>query len=126
MPETATRISGKTYVMDENPSGWKSLSITFEEGKPEAVATLVDSTGENRVAIGLDNVYRTTEMPDGNSINVRGQWEDENTFVQRQVQPQPDLEEALIRLEFTGDELNIHGDEVIQDKYSVDMHGVAK
>jgi CubicO group peptidase (beta-lactamase class C family) len=126
LPATATRISGKTYVMDENASGWKSLSISFEEGKPEAVAALVDSTGENRAAIGLDNVYRETEMPAGNTFYLRGHWEDQDTFVARQVQPQPDLEESVMRFDFTGDELNVHVDEVISDRYSIDMRGVAK
>jgi CubicO group peptidase (beta-lactamase class C family) len=126
LPETATRIFGKTYTMDENASGWESFSISFQEGKPEAVAVSVDSTGEHRAAIGLDNVYRTTEMPGGNTVGLRGWWEDEDTFVAKQLQSSPDLEEVVMRMDFTGDQLNIHAEEVVLGNLSADMHGVAK
>jgi CubicO group peptidase (beta-lactamase class C family) len=126
LPEIAARVSGKTYVIDENPSGWKSLRVRFEEGKPEALATLVNAAGQNLAAIGLDNVYRVTDLPDGNTVGLRGWWDDEDTFVIRQLQTSPDLEEIVMRMDFAGDELNVSADEVILDTYSIDMHGVAK
>jgi hypothetical protein len=67
-----------------------------------------------------------TDLPDGNTVGLRGWWEDEDTFVVKQLQSSPDLEEIVMRMDFTGDELNIHAEEVVLGNLSLDMHGVAK
>jgi CubicO group peptidase (beta-lactamase class C family) len=126
LPDTALRISGKTYVLDENPATWEWARHDFEEGSPEALATIVNAIGEISAVIGLDNVYRVTDLPDGNTVGLRGWWEDEDTFVVKQLQSSPDLEEIVMRMDFTGDDLNIHAEEVVLGNLSLDMHGVAK
>ena len=77
-------------------------------------------------AIGLDNVYRVTELPDGNTIGLRGWWEDEDTFVVRQIQTSPDLEEVLMQMDFTGAGIKIRAQETVLGNFDIEMSGVAK
>jgi CubicO group peptidase (beta-lactamase class C family) len=126
MPDTAQRISGQTYILAENDSGWKSVSLTFEEGKSEAQAMVINASGEVSASIGLDNVYRVTALPDGNTIGLRGWWEDEDTFVTRQVQTSPYLEEVLMRMDFTPAGIKIRAQEPVLGNFDIQMSGVVK
>jgi len=126
LPETAERISGKTYVIEDNPAGWKSLTATFEEGSPLAHVTLVNAVGEVSVQVGLDNVYRIAKLPDGNTIALRGQWEGGSTFVVRQLQSSPNVEEVEMSFDYKGNDLAIHAQETVFGNYTFDMKGAAK
>ncbi|MGE5602511.1 MAG: serine hydrolase [Nitrososphaerales archaeon] len=77
LPALARSISGKVYEVGDNPAGWQTMSLSFEEGSPEATATI---NGTQKAPIGLDNVYRTTGGQN-RGVALRGHWEGEDTFV---------------------------------------------
>jgi hypothetical protein len=71
-------------------------------------------------------VYRLTDLPGEGTIAVRASWQDERTFVVRQLQSSPDFEEVEMRLQFSGPDYNdlaIHAAEVVFGRYSFDMKG---
>ncbi len=71
LPEAAMGISGKTFVLDENPLGWKSLAFTFTPGSAEAVVRFND---EVEFKIGLDGGYRLSPMPGSKPNAIKGAW----------------------------------------------------
>ncbi|HYX69612.1 MAG TPA: serine hydrolase [Terriglobales bacterium] len=75
-------ISGRNYMVEANPLGLKSLSLTFS-GPAEAIARLefVDGRVEQR-PLGLDGVPRLS--PSGRfglPVALQGRWESSSTFV---------------------------------------------
>jgi CubicO group peptidase (beta-lactamase class C family) len=75
-------ISGRNYIVEANPLGLKSFSLTFS-GDNEAVAhlELADGRVEQR-RLGLDGVPRLS--PDGRfglPVALQGRWENNSTFV---------------------------------------------
>jgi CubicO group peptidase (beta-lactamase class C family) len=82
VPAIAKAISGKSYLLENNPVGLKSFSLTFSGGN-EAVAHLefADGRNENR-PVRLDGVPRVS--PDGRfhlPVALTGSWENSETFV---------------------------------------------
>jgi CubicO group peptidase (beta-lactamase class C family) len=77
LPALAQKVSGRVYQMDDNPFGWTTLSLAFQAGSPEAVATI---NGSSKLLIGLDNVYRLTQHDDVSEA-VRGHWAGADTLV---------------------------------------------
>jgi CubicO group peptidase (beta-lactamase class C family) len=82
IPAISKPISGKNYLLENNPVGLKSLSLTFSGGN-EAVAHLefADGRNENR-PVGLDGVPRVSlggrfHLP----VALTGAWENNQTFV---------------------------------------------
>lgn len=123
----ALGASGKTYLMQDNPLGWKTISVTFEEGKPEALATVVTARGtdtiKSTVAVGLDNIYRLEPLDPGNFAARRGHWIDDHTLLVRQMQSWPDIEETEIRVDFSPEKLKIHAEEMVFGAYTYDFEG---
>jgi hypothetical protein len=80
-PPTAGNVSGKTYLLEPNPLGLKSISLTFPPG---ATASVQIAYTDNRVEtrpVGLDGLERLS--PDGRfglPVGVKGYWEDKDTF----------------------------------------------
>jgi len=75
-------ISGRKYIVETNPLGLKSFSLTFS-GQAEAVAHLESADGrvEER-PLGLDGIPRLS--PGGRfglSVALQGWWESNSTFV---------------------------------------------
>ncbi len=81
LPEMAHRVSEQTYVMDSNPVGIQSFSVTFPE-EAEAVLTLRFVDG-NQIEwlIGLDNVLRFSPGLQGLRSGAKGWWESDYVFV---------------------------------------------
>lgn len=75
-------ISGKTFIFDNNPILFKSISLTFDPGKEEARLGLSFGPKHINVAVGLDNVYRLTQS-EGYLRAYKGSWEDDSTFAYR-------------------------------------------
>jgi hypothetical protein len=127
LPTVAQSVSGKTYLMQDNPLGWKTVSVTFEEGKPEAMATVVIVRGtdtiKSTVAVGLDNIYRLEPLDPGNFIARRGHWIDDHTLLVRQMQSWPDIEVTEIKADFSPDKLKIRAEEVVFGNYSYAFEG---
>jgi CubicO group peptidase (beta-lactamase class C family) len=77
LPPKAQEISGKTYQLEDNLAGWKSMALIFTPGASEAVLRL---DGTQDLKIGLDNIYRLTEVPGGRPFALRGRWNDSGEF----------------------------------------------
>jgi CubicO group peptidase (beta-lactamase class C family) len=75
-------ISGKKYVVEANPLGLKSFSLTFS-GRTEAVAHLESADGRvEQRPLGLDGIPRLS--PGGRfglPVALKGWWETSSTFV---------------------------------------------
>jgi hypothetical protein len=132
LSELARKVSGKKYILQDNPLGWKSVAFTFEEGSPQAAVSLeaaggVDgaTTVTQNVMIGMDNRFYVEKSPDGGFAARRAYWLDDHTLGLRQVQSVPDLEETEMRAEFSEDSLKMHVEEAVFGHYSVDLVGSA-
>lgn len=112
-PETAQRVSGTTYVLDPNhdlgsfaPSlDWRSLSFEFQESATEALFSLSygDDQRQWELPVGLDDVYRTTDVEAFGPVALKGFWQDDKTFVLQNQLLGPALWAGLqsdIRLDF--------------------------
>jgi CubicO group peptidase (beta-lactamase class C family) len=130
LPAIAKQVSGKTYIMDDNSNGWRTLRMDFKEGSPEALATIEATNGTSTITqtatLGMDNIYRVEKSPDGNTIGRKAYWDGDHTLVVRQVQSSPELEEVETRAEISADGVKIHAREVVFDTYSYDMAGTTK
>jgi hypothetical protein len=82
LPQTATKVSGKTFVLGPNPIGLQEISLTFTPHQAASVGlTFADGRREVR-QIGLDGVPRIS--PNGRyglPAAVKGLWQSETTFV---------------------------------------------
>jgi hypothetical protein len=124
LPDVARQIAGKTYVPESNPFGWESLTLNFEERSPEARVLVNRTSSDITMAVGLDNSYRETNT-EGLQCWARGRWEDDSTFVIRQLQRYPELQETEYRLTFSSGELRIHAEEMVFGG-SADVKATAK
>jgi len=79
LPEIAQKVSGKTYVFDNNPMDLKSISLDFGSKKDEVILSLSYRGRNFQVPVGLDNVYRLTKAL-GYLRAYKGSWEDDNVF----------------------------------------------
>jgi CubicO group peptidase (beta-lactamase class C family) len=84
LPETAIRISGKTYLMEEgNQLGWREITFSFPGGSGASLSLLAEDVTAV-LPIGLDGIFRVPSeesgFPDDALIGVRGWWETEQAF----------------------------------------------
>jgi hypothetical protein len=103
LPQVASEISGKTYRLDDNPFGWESLTFTFQPGSDEALLRI---PGRPDLKIGLDNVYRITEDPNGRPSGLRGVWKTPNELYLDHI-VLGDFTQSAVTIQFTGDELDL-------------------
>jgi CubicO group peptidase (beta-lactamase class C family) len=89
LPATASDLSGKTFLLEKNKLGWETLALEFQ--KSEAQLTLSIKGQPQKLAIGLDDVYRITDADLGTTalyagktgrgpIALKGVWRDETHF----------------------------------------------
>ncbi len=76
LPETAKKISGKTYLFEPNIIKVASIRLNFK-GNTEATLSMNIEGSDVVWPIGLDGKYRVE--PDG--LALRGYWSDDQTFV---------------------------------------------
>ena len=122
LPEIALSVSGKTYTLESNSLGWRQVSLVFREGT-DAASLTVDGPGQ--VAIGLDNVFRVTEIPGLGPTAMRGQWENADTFVIEATSVGNSVESRL-GVTFTGDEINVTLEDMVFGGMKVNLHGVSQ
>jgi len=104
LPPKAGEVTGKVWEVEENSLGWRSLSLNFENGG--AVLDLGSDRGDLKLPIGLDNVFRITEVDGIGSLAERGAWVDDRTFrYEERFVGQSTRGE--IRLVFDGDEVEV-------------------
>ena len=79
-PAAARLVSGKRYVLDANPLGWRAVTFRFASGGATFSLESADRT-ETR-PIGLDGVPRLSRGGRfGFPVAVHGRWEGPSTFV---------------------------------------------
>jgi CubicO group peptidase (beta-lactamase class C family) len=107
LPEMAKTVSGKTYFLDANPVGLKTLSITFNSQSDASVhLTFADNHTEVR-PIGLDGVARLS--PGGRfglAVSVKGSWEDKNVFL-LDYDEAANINHYLLRISFDGNRIAV-------------------
>jgi CubicO group peptidase (beta-lactamase class C family) len=119
LPALARQTSGRTYVLEENPTGWRAFHLAFQE--QEAALTLAFSDGSEELAIGLDDVHRVGHYgqvgelfkgegywsgPTWTEIGARGRWESEDTFVVT-LMPLEGVLDYVLGFDFGGDEVTV-------------------
>ncbi len=116
---TAQRISGRTYVLEGNVFGWRTLRLDFADGTNTATVCVNDGP---EALIGLDGVARVT--PGGRFIHwlsvlfpaaLRGGWETADTFAvcfQELGVPEP----HDVRLTFVDDRVEVVAVEKLNDE----------
>ena len=115
LPETALKIPHRVYKFAENPLGWQTLEVNFEHGADVAEVVLNGVPAQ----VGLDNIYRSSELVPGNKILLRGRWEAEDTFVLDYPYPLTgstrlgELGESEFRIKFRGDTLQVSAEQLI-------------
>jgi hypothetical protein len=81
LPEAAFRISGKLFIMEENPLGLENFTMIFTDGATQARLVARISGRPYTYAVGLDGVYRFSgTSPSGDPAALRGQWETPELF----------------------------------------------
>jgi hypothetical protein len=111
LPDTAKRISGKTFVFEPNPIEMETLVLEFEDSTEATMH--VKSFGSNQVIsspIGLDGVYRMSlgdhNLPQG----YRGYWADDQTFILEHDNI-ANNDHAVFRAHIEGDRIVMGGQE---------------
>jgi hypothetical protein len=105
----AAKISGSTYEFSENPFGWKTMQLILEPGSSNAVVIL-DGVP---LQVGLDHLYRSSQIAPGRDILLRGHWEGEDVFILDYPYPLSggttlgELGESQFQFRFTGDILEV-------------------
>jgi hypothetical protein len=101
LPAIAQEIFGKRYTFEANASGWQTMTLTFTPAASTAQVSMNDS---DYFAIGLDNIYRTSNVPPvcPNCL-LRGRWANGQTFI-------ADL--PTLGLGTTQAEMKFHDDEI--------------
>jgi CubicO group peptidase (beta-lactamase class C family) len=104
LPAIAAKISGKAYTLGDNPLGWHTMALSFQDGADEARATV---DGTLTLPVGLDNVYRTNGGQGSAFLEgLRGHWENQDTFVVEDIVFNQ-MVQLTYRVQFSGDAMNI-------------------
>jgi CubicO group peptidase (beta-lactamase class C family) len=80
LPEIAKTISGRRFVLDDNPRGFRSFTFDFEGGGSSFRVVVERGAEAIEAEVGLDGLYRMTAtpgarpMPEGNHLAARGRW----------------------------------------------------
>jgi CubicO group peptidase (beta-lactamase class C family) len=86
LPDMARKISGNTYIFEDNPYRLASLRMDFNQSAEAIVhMTYYGDMADRGGPVGLDGQYRFSEASDGPAekflIGMRGAWSDAQTFV---------------------------------------------
>jgi hypothetical protein len=83
LPDMAQGVSGRRYALPTNVYDWQSFALSF--WRQEASIRLSFSGDTRELSIGLDNVFRITQVdqfgPLYDSVALKGAWQDEDTFL---------------------------------------------
>lgn len=120
LPAIASRISGQTYTLEDNPFGWHTLVFTFKEGESKA-SVVID--GIRQLEFGLDNVYRLSSMDDSSFPEaLRGHWEGRDTLVVEDILLGQSFR-TISRVQFSGQSLHLDWQELSSGQ-KIEIQGV--
>ena len=137
LPAMAKMISGKTFVLGNNWIGLQTLKLTFPAvGDATALLSFIENGNMNRTdklreirPIGLDGVLRLS--PNGRaglSVGLRGNWEDDHTFV-LEYDEIANLNSYRLRLSFTENSVSVQAKErtgLFDEKYEGKFEATTK
>ena len=103
LPQTALDITGKRYLLDGNPLGWKDMTFSFQ---PDSDVATLEMTGSPTLEIGLDDQYRMTETPGSRPVGLKGYWDAPDTFVLQYI-IKGEFIESTARIEFEADKITL-------------------
>ncbi len=104
LPAVAKDVSGKTYALENNDFGWKTISFEFLEKVDEVKVTIDDTV---QLWVGMDNVYRVLTGSDAMyPQEYRGYWESQDTLVVDGIVV-GQLMHVNTRAQFSGDSIHI-------------------
>ena len=118
LPDLAQSVSGGIFEFAENKMGLRRLILHFTPGSSEAELAFVVGAVAASITIGLDGVFRTSELY-GQRWACRGQWVNGETFVLEQELPGKVLRRR-VTLSFQGDTLSFEIHDRVTD--SVDIY----
>jgi hypothetical protein len=100
LPRTAPDVSGRTYVLEPNRYGIRSVRVDFDD-PAEAILRLdlAAEAGPRIDRVGMDGVFRSSLA--GRPIVARGRWDGPRAFV-IEVDEGPGFHRYDIRLRFQG------------------------
>jgi hypothetical protein len=124
LPETAQQISGKRYVMDDNPAGFETIGFTFQPDADEATITFTTRDGSQTIPIGLDNLYRATQRKIGSGL-LRGHWANHETFILEDLRL-GEWMELEYRIKFSGVEMDVTAIHKVLGGPPLKLRGVLK
>jgi CubicO group peptidase (beta-lactamase class C family) len=129
--ELLKRINGKTITFKDNPTGIKSISLSFEDSVGTLTSIQVDingktytsqypfglngnyelSTDKHPVYYGYDRPFYPINTPDGTdeyTVALTGHWMDKNHFQIKHMGPQGDPLTFIAIYEFEDDKVNVN------------------
>ena len=110
LPETARRISGRTFKITASPTLYfQTISLTFDGGNVYRSESTWPDGNAHAALGGLDGRFYVSEgVVDGRvvAIALKGYWQDEKTFVEY-VEELSQLDSFTHRYTFEGDKLTI-------------------
>lgn len=110
LPARAREISGRIWRFDPNPPALESFVLRFNP-TAEARLTLVTRAGRFDMPVGLDGVYRFSEVsPSGQAAGLKGTWLSEREFVLRYDEI-AGPNSFLLHLDFAGDDIRVRLDD---------------
>lgn len=113
LPDLAEAVSGRTFEFAANRMGLRSLVLHFTPGSPEAEIEFVVGEAAGSMTIGLDGVYRTSELY-GQRWACRGHWASGESLILEQEAPGKVLSRR-VHLSFQGDTLSFEVHDRITD-----------
>ena len=116
LPEIAQRVEGIWYLLDDNPTGFVSFSLSFPAHDEALLQVTTKQSGTNPTdpefewLLGLDNVPRLAPGRYDYPTVAKGSWEEDNVFV-AQIEEIGYWEWGKLQLSMTfeGDQLTLEG-----------------
>ena len=107
LPPRAASISGKTYVLDENPLGIETIVLTFDGGSVASVRLHMKDRSDPARPVGLDGIARlSADGRFGLPVASTGEWENADTFVLNYDEV-GNINAYTFRMTFSGREVDI-------------------
>ena len=114
LPDTAQRVSGRTYLFEPNPDQMQAATLIFEERAEATLEILLADGSELEWVIGLDNLPRMGTGRSGMPAAATGTWVSDDVFV-IQLDQIGGIGKGEIRVTFEDDQVAIvgHGLELV-------------
>lgn len=122
LPQVALDISGKTFILDQNPLGWKSIGFIFKPGSSE---TVWKYNNEVDLRIGLDGLYRLNDLPDQKPGGMRASWTSGNELLLETLNL-GEYAESTVNIKFQDSTITLSARSVNFGEDPIIVHGVVQ